>query len=151
MKTKLLLITLSSFLAAGLLLFAAGCEEPKPTPTPTPTATITEITMATGVDADNKPVKPTSKFTTDTARVFCSAKMNDAPPGTKVTGRWAYLSGELPGVTGYVIDSASVDIEGTKYFVLSLSKPTNGWPRGLYAVTLLVNDKEVASAPFSVA
>jgi len=146
MKT-ILTIILSILLIISLGLTAAGCEGEAPAAT----AGISDITMAKGVDAAKKPVNPTSRFTTDTPEVFCSAKMNNAPPGTKVTGKWIYVSGELAEASGYEIDSATLEIQGTSYFSMSLSRPTNGWPKGIYAVVLLIDGEEAGSAPFTVA
>jgi len=145
MKTKLTL-ALAILLIASLGVIAAGCEGT----VSFTTAKITDIVMAKGVDAEKKPVSPTSTFTTDIPEIFCSAKMNNAPADTKVTGKWVYVSGEAKDLSNFEIDSATLNIDGTAYFSMSLSRPTNGWPKGSYKLVYLIDGKEAGSAPFTI-
>lgn len=143
---KRLTLALVALLTAVLGIAAVACEGT----VSFTTANITNIVMAKAVDAEKKPVNPTSVFGTGTSEVFCSAKMNSAPEGTKVTGKWIYVSGELKDVTNYEIDSATLEIGGTAYFSMSLSRPTNGWPKGDYKLALAIDGKEAGSASFTI-
>lgn len=145
MKTRISLVLVVIFVA-GLFVINTGCEGT----VSFTTANITDTVMAKGVDTEKRPVNPTSTFTTDVPEIYCSAKMNNAPADTKVTGKWIYISGEIKDTTNYEIDSATLAIEGTRYFKMSLSKPTNGWPKGSYKLVLLIDGKESVSVPFTI-
>lgn len=143
---KKLTMALSILVIAVLGIMAVGCEGEADTYSP---PGIGFITMAKGVDAEKKPVNPTTTFTTDIPEVFCSARMNNAPSAVKVTGKWIYVSGELKDTTNYEIDSASLETK-TGYFSMSLTRPTNGWPKGSYKLIFVIDGKEVGSAPFTI-
>ena len=59
-----------------------------------PVGLLSEATMATDVDDDNRPVNPTNVFPTDADGFFCSFKINDAPPDTEIKAEWVYVGGE---------------------------------------------------------
>lgn len=146
MKTRLAW-TIPIVLAVILAVMGAGCEALEGD-TYTPPG-IGFIVMAKAVDAEKKPINPTTTFTTDVSEVFCSARMNNAPSPVKVTGKWIYVNGELKDVSNYEIDSASVEVK-TGYFSMSLSRPTNGWPKGNYKLVYIIDGKEVGSASFKI-
>ncbi len=121
-----------------------------PTPDDAAGVTISEATMSLGVDADSRPVNPTTQFRTDTPEIFCSVRISDAPANTEVVSEWVYLHGELEGVTNYVIDSYFLVTEGSRYLEFSLSIPDAGWPAGEYALLLYLDGRQAASVPFTV-
>ena len=132
-------------LALAIMLGIGGCEgEVSVT-----TADFSEAKMALGVDADNRPVNPTTVFAVDTPEIFCSAKLSNAPADTEITSSWVYVSGEAD-LTDYEIDSYTLTADGTRYVEFSLSVPDTGWPRGNYQLVLSINGKENETLEFTV-
>jgi len=120
-----------------------------------PVGLLSEATMATGVDDDNRPVNQTNVFPTDAVGFFCSFKINDAPPDTKIKAEWIYVGGDVEAEIGenYTIEVHNGTAEGTGYThaVLWLPPiPDYEWPRGDYKVVLYVDDEEEISVPFKV-
>jgi len=117
---------------------------------------LTEITITAAVDEDSRPLYPTTTFATDASAFYCSFKVIDAPPGTKIKGEWTYVSGEVEeeiGGKNFVMDEVTITVEGTQYaYVYYLRPPVPGyeWPKGECKVVLYVNGKEDASVPFTV-
>ncbi len=134
--------------------FTVRDEDPAWTTTPTTDdaegPAISEATMALGVDANSKPVDPTTHFRTDTPEIFCSAKVSNAPANTEVMSEWIYLHGEVEGLTDHVIDRYALTMEGTGYVEFSLTIPDAGWPEGEYALVLYLDGQEAVSLPFTV-
>jgi hypothetical protein len=114
------------------------------------TAKLSEATMATGVDADMRPVNATDVFKPDTPVIHCSVKLSNAPDDTEVKAEWIYVQGEREDLNGNLIDSTIVFSEGTRYIDFSLSSSESGWPIGDYEVILYVDGKEAMNVPFSV-
>ncbi len=75
---------------------------------------ISEITMSTGVDSNNRPVNPTTVFSTDTEGFYCSFKLSGFPVGSKLKAQWIYLGGdpEAEAITGknYVAETQTATI-----------------------------------------
>ena len=142
---------------AVILMLAAmplvGCaEEDGVSPA---TGLLSEATMARGVDDNNRPVDPTGVFSTDAEGFFCSFKLTDAPPDTKIKAEWVYVGGEVEAQTGknYTIEVLNATAEGTCYthVVMPLPPiPDYEWPRGDYKVILYVDDQKEVSVPFKV-
>lgn len=114
------------------------------------TAHFSEATMALGVDADNKPVDPTTVFSIDTPEIFCSAKLSNAPDDTEISSSWLYVKGEMADLTNYEIGNYTLTTGGTQYIQFSLTQPDNGWPRGEYKLILTIDGKEAETLEFSV-
>ncbi|MBN1856248.1 MAG: hypothetical protein JW846_04770 [Dehalococcoidia bacterium] len=113
-------------------------------------ATLTEPVMALGVDAEARPVNPTTTFAVDTPEIYCSVKLNDAPAGTQILSEWYYVKGEVADVTNLLIDSVPLTADGTLYLKFWLQKPDNGWPKGEYRLDFYLNGTAALSVPFSV-
>ena len=116
---------------------------------------ISEITMTVAVDENGQPLYPATVFHNDTEVFFCSFKVTDAPPDTKIKGELTYVSGEAEEQIGrnYVMDEMTITVEGTRYAAVVYHHPplpTYRWPKGEYKVVLYVDEKEEASAPFTV-
>jgi len=119
------------------------------------TGLLSEATMARGVDDNNRPVDPTGVFSTDAEGFFCSFKLTDAPPDTKIKAEWIYVGGDVEAEIGenYTIEVHNGIAEGTGYtsIVLPLPPmPDYQWPRGDYKVILYVDDQKEVSVPFKV-
>ena len=114
-------------------------------------ATLAQATLALGVDAERKPVGPTTQFAPDTPEIHCSVLLTDAPDATEVLSEWYYVSGGLQGVSNVLIDSVPIVVAaGTQYLSFSLSIPDTGWPVGEYELLLYLDGANTASLPFSV-
>lgn len=94
------------------------------------------------VDADNAGVcsSDSSTFETTTPEIFLSANLNNAPSGTKVTGTWRYIKGEL-GNDPQDIDSVTAEAKegGSQPYTSAITSPTAGWPKGDYEVTITLS------------
>lgn len=131
----------------GVWLLAAalsGCE------VSFTTASLSEVTMAKKVDSkSNLPSEKGDVFTPDSAVIYCTAKLSNAPSDTKIKAEW--LATDVTGVEkDYVIDTIEVKAEGNQPLSFSLEKPSKGWPTGKYAVRLYVDGKPVQTVAFSV-
>ncbi|TFH36125.1 MAG: hypothetical protein E4G93_02655, partial [Dehalococcoidia bacterium] len=113
-------------------------------------ASLSEATMALGVDANSKPVNPTTTFDSRTPEIFCSVLVSNAPAGTQVLSEWYYVSGELQGVTNMLIDSFPLAVEGTQYIQFSLPIGPEGWPAGQYRLKLYLNGAPEEALSFTI-
>ncbi len=86
----------------------------------------------------------------DANQLFASCKIKNAPPETKVKYTWLYY-----GETKIKIDEITFDTEdkGTNLNLhSSLSRPYNGWPKGVYEVEMqiLEGDKKPIVKQFTI-
>ena len=115
------------------------------------TASIKEASICSAVEPQTKaPVNKINVFSPGSPIVYCSIKYAWAPPGTKLKAQWIYVRGEQKGLNDYKIAETTMEIRDRGYAAASLTKPNKGWPRGEYAVKLLINDKEKKLVPFTV-
>jgi len=100
------------------------------------TASLSDVKTGSALQ-QKQVVKEVSEFSPDTATLYVSTKLNNAPDDTKVTFTWRYLE-----QGGQDIDSVAVVAKnGENLMNSSLSKPTNGWPTGRYEVVLKLGAK----------
>jgi len=111
---------------------------------------ISQATMALGVDAQSKPVNPTTTFAANTPEIYCSVLVSNAPAGTELLSEWYYVSGEWQGVTNRLVGTVPFVTQGTMYVSLSLTIPAEGWPGGQYQVKLYLNGALQEAVPFTV-
>jgi hypothetical protein len=122
------------------------------------TGVISEITMSTAVDSDNRPVNPTTVFTTDAAGFYCSFKLSGFPLGAKLEAKWIYVGGDPDAelITGKnaVIETqpATIEKEGQGYTATVYANPLPDykWPKGDYQVVISVDGLEKGSTTFKV-
>ena len=72
-----------------------------------------------------------------TSQIFASCALKNAPSNTEVLFIWKYLEG-----SPLIIDEVTMNSgdKGTNLDIhSSLSRPYNGWPKGRYAVEILVD------------
>lgn len=111
------------------------------------TASISDVKTGSEIE-DGEVVKEVKVFATDAPQIFVTAKLNNAPEGTKLTFLWRYLEDG-----GTDIDSVTVETEsGQNLAKSSLSMPTEGWPPGDYEVVLKLDtdNSEPVRKKFSV-
>lgn len=90
-------------------------------------------------------IDPTAHFSTSSPQIHVSAWLENAPDGTNVKAVFLYVEdGEIP------IADAAVDAGGNRYVSFTLSRPQNGWAVGRYAVSLLLDGREVHQQSFTV-
>jgi hypothetical protein len=152
-KNKSYRFAVRIIIALGLVaMLVGGCGKNGVNPQ---AGIISEVTMAVAVDENGKPLYSTTVFNPDSDVFFCSFKVTDAPPDTKIKGEWIYVSGEVEEQIGknYVMNEMTITVEGTRdaaVFYRRPPMPTYRWPKGEYKVVLYVNEKEEMSVPFTV-
>lgn len=90
------------------------------------------------------------KISSQAGELVASCKLKNAPPETKVKFTWMYY-----GDTKITIDDVTLDSgnEGTTMNLNStLSRPYNGWPKGVYEVEMriLIDDKKPLIKQFTI-
>jgi hypothetical protein len=152
MNGKRLWVTAISILALTVILLV-GCtgEVSLPGASPSTSTSLTKATICQSVNPQTgEPVEPTTSFATDTAEIFCSAKLATAPSGTEIKAEWIFVKGETGDTVDYLIDTWNTTFEGSGYISFSITRPEGNWPKGDYKVVLYLDGKEVTSALFKV-
>lgn len=141
-------------LSVTVLVTGCGIKEASPS-----NGVITEITMSTDVDSENRPVNPTTVFPTDAAGFFCSFKVSGFPVGSNLEAQWIYVGGdpeaEVTIGKNYVVDTqkATITKKGQGYTSTVYAKPPipdYTWPKGDYKVVINVDGQEKGSTYFKV-
>lgn len=106
------------------------------------------------ISAEKDGKKADSPFKVDAAAVFMRAQMLDVPTDSKISCVWVAVQAQ-GAPANFVIDTVHETARTvfgipTNVFNCSLGKPRDGWPAGSYRVDLLVNDKKINEAVFSV-
>jgi hypothetical protein len=144
------LITLL-ILAAGLAITLAGCTGAVSLPTGSSSVSLGKAATCKSVDPQTEEaIEPANTFTADTAEIFCSVKLSNAPSGTELSAEWLYVTEATGGGNDLLIDSWSRVTEGTRHLSTSIVKPAAGWPLGDYKVVFYLNGNENQSVAFSV-
>jgi hypothetical protein len=116
---------------------------------------ISDVTMAAAVDANDRPLQPTSVFTVEAEAFYCSLRLSHFPLGTEIRAEWVYLGDETAGGSAeyQVLQVNTSTIEGDGYTSLSLQRPPYAgvrWPKGDYKVVFYIENEERTSASFRV-
>ena len=140
-----------STLVAVLAFPLAGCTGGVGFPTSSGKASLSNATMCKSVDLETgEPIEPSDTFSTTTPLIFCSVKVSNATPDTKISAEWLYLQQGANDETGLLIADWNTTTEGTHYIPLSIMSPENGWPTGDYKIVLYLDGNEKTSVPFKV-
>jgi hypothetical protein len=138
-------------------LVSAACTGGKTTSNnslPPDKSTITEGVMTTSVDNDSKPTSPVqSSFPLDTPVIYCSFKVADVMPEDMIKASWYYVKGDVREKEGELLnETVTIAASDTPSYFLAfyLDKPTAGWYKGSYRVSLSVNGTEKLSVPFTM-
>ena len=118
---------------------------------------ISDVTMATAVDANDRPINPTSVFTEEDEAFYCSLKLSGFPADTKIRAEWIYIGAEgvdeaaqnsvlwvNTGTIGGDVGYTSIAVRRSEIF------PNYIWPKGDYKVVFSVEGEEKASVSFKV-
>lgn len=132
-----------AFVVVAFAMTVAACEAQ----CSVSTARLSDETMASAVDDQTKmPVTAATSFAPDTPMIYATAKLSNAPDGTRVKAAFYYLEGGEE-----LIAEDEVTAGGTRHVSFSLSRPDNGWPSGKYETRLFLNGEEARRLPFTVA
>jgi|GEM_PF-355663 len=119
---------------------------------------VSEVTMSTAVDEDDRPLNPTTVFADDTEKFYCSFKLSGVPVGSRMKLELVYVGGEEEDEIGQnsAIDmrTGTIERKGGGYTSTFFERPSYlpdyRWPKGDYKVVVYVDDWEKASANFKV-
>jgi hypothetical protein len=142
-STVCLLLALLASSLAGCVRF----QDPNAAKNP---LSLSEVTVASSVSPDGRPLASASSFLASTPAIFVSAKVNNAPENTTVGAKWVYVKDESGKTVSQVLSEDSSTARGTQYVSFSRRPATGTWGAGEYSVSLLLNGSVVASAPFTV-
>jgi hypothetical protein len=97
-----------------------------------------------------RPLDASDTFPTNVPKIYCAFKLS-APAGTKVSARWAVLTGEC--LTAKKLANVEMTLPEKmrmRWFYFFITRPKKGWPVGTYQVSVDLGDKEVVTLPFTV-
>ena len=143
----------ATVVAALLLVSAAACgkkdaDEGAPAgtaagTTPAAAVSVTDVKLGKAVDANQRVTDETDDFK-PSDMIYASVMTSGASPNTTLQARWTFQDGQ-------VIDSTTQSIAPTGDAVTTfhIMKP-DGFPKGKYKVTVLLNGAEAKSKEFEV-
>jgi hypothetical protein len=105
---------------------------------------VISVTPARALDADYRPVDPTTTFLPDET-FYISVELRGYRSGTELVAQWRY-GGEVFDQTSLIASDAG---EGYAGFSLSPQDPPE-WPVGTYLVDILYEDHLLGRASFEV-
>ena len=128
-------------LALALAIFTVGCSFSFST------AKIEDAIMTDSVDEEGKPGNTVTSFPADTAMLYTSAKIRNAPDNTKIRIVWTYVTGDQP-IDEITLDSGEI----SDRYIYSNLAPTAILPEGDYQVEYFIEDRTEpdATVKFSV-
>lgn len=102
------------------------------------------------VVSDRKGGEPMSTFAPDTAKIFLGGKLVEMKAGSTVKTTWIAEKTDV-APPNYVINAYEGKAgAGTSSASFSMSRPTKGWPTGLYRVEVSIDGQTVHRQPFSI-
>ena len=129
--------------------FAPGCLKVKNPETKGP-ATLSEVTTATSVSAEGKPLSVATNFLASTPTIYVCARVNNAPQDTSLGAKWIYVIDSTGKEVSQELFSDGATVSGTKYVSFNHQSPAGSWAPGKYSVALYLNNQEVTDAQFTV-
>jgi hypothetical protein len=157
-KNCKLIISIFMVIALMAVLFT-GCSLKymiKPT---SEKGVVSEVTMATAIAEDFRPLTPTTVFTPDAPAFLVSFKMSGFPVGAKVQAKLIYVGGdpeaEANAGKNAVFDTVNATVQklGSAYTYTGFENPgvnNYKWPKGDYKVVITVDGLEKGSVDFKV-
>jgi hypothetical protein len=138
-----------------MVVMLGGCENGNGS---TQGGVISEVTMASALDSEERPLEPTSVFAPDAEVIYCSLKLTGFSPDTMIVAEWIYVKGEQVGIGAMeentVFQTNVGTPEGDGYTSISLQRPEDykevPWPKGEYKIVFSVDNEEKASVSFTV-
>ena len=114
---------------------------------------VSGVTMSAGIDRRDKPSDATRRFSTDTERIYCCARVR-AFDDTVLAARWSLgdrpiktvmrTFSRLAGVTRTFVFPVTADV------AFYLVKPAGGWTQGVYEVEVTAGGRRSSKASFTV-
>jgi hypothetical protein len=101
-------------------------------------------------DSEKKAANLTAQFPVDAAEIIFKVKIYNVPAGTPMSIQWIIVRSDEAGLDNEMIKEDKFSISGTDEPVVILTRGKDNFPKGDYAVKLLVNGEEKVSLPFKV-
>lgn len=95
-------------------------------------------------------VSEVDAFNDNNPTIILLVKLFEAPPSTRVRARWSFAKLEDEKSKNEVYVEHERVGEGNTDLLYYLYKPSQGWRKGNYKVTLLVNGEEKMTLPFKI-
>lgn len=106
-------------------------------------ARLGEFVIASKVDTvSREPLDSVEVFTPSAERIHATARLSDAPPGTRVRAVF-YLAGDP-------VAEDAMEAAGSRFVSFTLTPPKAGWPEGRYEARYFLNDREQGRKAFRV-
>ena len=106
---------------------------------------VNEAILSSALDENGLPVNSTNVFTSDTEEIFCTIWLSGSLCCDLLMIKWLYINTDE---TISVWDEEGLSITGP--VTASITRPENGFPKGVYMVVIYINIEEVISVPFTV-
>ena len=101
-------------------------------------------------DSEKKAANLTARFPIDAADIIFKVKIYNAPPGTPMSIQWIIVLSDEAGLDNEMIKEDKYTVSGTDEPVVILTRGKDNFPKGDYAVKLLLNGEEKVTIPFKV-
>ena len=113
---------------------------------------VTEATMARDVDSQNRPVNPTTVFSSNATYIYCSVYIGNRPSATHAQFDWYYLHGSGLNLTNHLYATGETTLDNVSgYEWFRLNPPSTGYfPQGEYAFILYLDGEEEVFLTFTV-
>ena len=139
--------------ASLIMLTAASCGSRGQSTTPV--TTISDATITTSVDFENKAENQVTKLAAGTPSVFLSAKVSNPTKGMTIRVRWLKTPLSVIGTEDFRGrgDSVAYDFDTTQtvsYFASQADRPEASWPLGDDKAEIVVNGRLNQSITFEV-
>ncbi len=99
---------------------------------------------------DNQSMKPTNIFPAGTETINIKVKANNCPDGTEVLFKWILVQSADGIASDLTLDEKTIKASGTLPLLYDVSRKEKEFPRGIFAVKILLGDTERMSIPFEV-
>ena len=109
-------------------------------------AALQSAALTTQVDSAGKALNSATVFSVDTPRILCSVSTDGLPATAAVQAKWLFND----GVTWTTLKEESFPAAGAAYLVFAVNAPDNGWLPGNYAISVLLDGKELTRRQFSI-
>jgi len=119
-------------------------------PTVLPALYIGEVATLSYKDSEKSGLKLTAQFPDNVTDIIVRAKIYNAPPGTPMSIQWIIVRSEEAGLENEMIKEDKYIISGTDEPLIVLTRGKDNFPKGNYAVKLLLNGEEKVNLPFIV-
>ena len=111
---------------------------------------VSEAVTFAYADEEKKKIDITGKFASTVKEIGINARAYNVPANTELAVRWILKRSEDAVYADYLLKEDRAVIEGTTPIIASLKRGEKDIPKGDYAVTIVMNGKDMISLPFKV-